>query len=76
MKELILTVILVLAIGAMLFSLPISLVYTIYLWGSVGLAFSASLWGGVLLWLKLLGGGLLAILTTMALGAKLIKGTK
>lgn len=76
MKEFILTVILVLAIGCMLLSIPISLVYTIYLWGSVGLVFSASLWGGVLLWLKLLGGGLMVMLTAMALGAKLIKGTK
>lgn len=33
--------------------------YLLYLWGSVGLAFSAAAWSAFVLWLKLIGTGLL-----------------
>lgn len=73
MKAFLILIVMVASMTTMALS-PISGIgYCLYLWGSVGLAFSASLWSGFLLWISMLGGGLIGLLISMALGAKVVK---
>lgn len=62
--SIILLVIFYASIATIAFSTIGSIGYGLYLWGSVGLAFSASCWTAFALWLKLVIGGFIGMLVS------------
>lgn len=43
--------------------------YGLYLWGSVGLELGAAAWSGFVLWMKMIGTGILSILASVGIAA-------
>lgn len=64
--SIILLVIFYASIATIAFSTIGSIGYGLYLWGSVGLAFSASCWTAFVLWLKMFFGGLATMFIALA----------
>lgn len=66
MKELLIVTMFVVGGLTMVLGQIVGIGYVLYLWGAVGLAFSASLWTGFLLWIKMiLGGATLSFISTL-----------